>query len=229
MAERAIWDKLREIQSFLDDLNSRLVTLEAWVGKAFFTFPEKIEQLPLGSRWVLEIFPEEIEDWRRALRTIPLERLSERERSFLRSMDYYIVSEHKITLPQLIWLTILKRKAGGILPEIPLVTAPTIETHSSPSNPLERRFGMPRTDVERIMAHYGISREEAEKLIQEVMRVYGVSKEQATKALLPPRGAKVTGYSQSNQALFVCEQCGATFSTPQETCPICYGNVVMIE
>ena len=50
MAEEEIWAKLREVQSFLDDLNSRLVALEAWVGKAFFTFPEKIEQLPLGSR-----------------------------------------------------------------------------------------------------------------------------------------------------------------------------------
>ena len=154
MAERAIWDKLREIQSFLDDLNSRLITLESWVGKAFFTLPEKIEQLPLGSRWVLEIFPEEIEEWRRALRTIPLERLSERERSFLRSVDYYIVSERKITLPQLIWLTIIMRKAGGTLPEIPLVTTPALETHSPSHSPPERRYGKPKTDVERIMAHY---------------------------------------------------------------------------
>jgi len=230
MAEEEIWAKLREVQSFLDDLNSRLVALEAWVGKAFFTFPEKIEQLPLGSRWVLEIFPEEIEDWRRAIRTIPTERLTERERSFLRSMDYYIVSERKITLPQLIWLTIIKRKAGGVLPEVPLVTTPALETHSPSHSPPERRYGKPKTDVERIMAHYGVSEEEAERLIREIMRVYGVSREKAVETLLPPRGVKVKGsQSNPNPEIFVCEQCGTAYSMPQEACPVCYGKVVMVE
>jgi len=113
-----------ELSDRVDDIDRRLMLVETLLAPAG-------AGLPVGSRWVLEIFPEEIEDWRRALRTIPLEALSERERSFLRNLDYYIVSEHKITLPQLIWLTIIKRKAGGVLPEIPLVTVPKIETHSS--------------------------------------------------------------------------------------------------
>ena len=120
-------DRYVELSDRVDDIDRRLILVETLLAPAG-------AGLPTGSRWVLEIFPEEIEDWRRALRTIPLERLSERERSFLRSMDYYIVSEHKITLPQLIWLTIFKRKAGGILPEIPLVTTPALETHSSPTH-----------------------------------------------------------------------------------------------
>ncbi|MEM3618236.1 MAG: zinc ribbon domain-containing protein [Candidatus Bathyarchaeia archaeon] len=123
-------DRFIELSDRVDDIDRRLMLVETLLAPAG-------AGLPTGSRWVLEIFPEEIEDWRRALRTIPLEALSERERSFLRSMDYYIVSERKITLPQLIWLTIIKRKAGGVLPEIPLVTAPKIETHSSPHQEAE--------------------------------------------------------------------------------------------
>ena len=42
----------------------------------------------------------------------------------------------------------------------------------------ERMFGTPRTDVERVMAHYNISREEA----QEWLSVHPASE------LLPPRG-----------------------------------------
>jgi len=120
-------DRYIELSDRVDEIDRRLMLVETLLAPAG-------AGLPIGSRWVLEIFPEEIEEWRRALRTIPLERLSERERSFLRSMDYYIVSERKITLPQLIWLTIIKRKAGGILPEIPLVTTPALETHSSPTH-----------------------------------------------------------------------------------------------
>lgn len=224
MAERAIWDKLREVQSFLEDINSRLVTLEAWVGKAFFTLPERI---PLrSSRWVLEIFPEEIEEWVRAVKTIPLEPLTERERSFLRSLEYYITTERKITLPQLLWLAAIQRRAGGIMPKIPIPPAESSH-HSSPVV----QGGAPKTDIERLMAHYGLSREEAERLVEGVMRFYGVSKEEAIKALLPPRGAKVRGsqeWSSPNQ-LYICEQCGTTYSAPQEACPVCYGKVEAIE
>lgn len=120
-------DRFIELSDRVDEIDRRLMLVETLLAPAG-------AGLPVGSRWVLEIFPEEIEEWRRALRTIPLERLTERERSFLRSLDYYIVSEHKITMPQLIWLTLIKRKAGGVLPEIPLVTTPKIETHSS--NPI---------------------------------------------------------------------------------------------
>lgn len=172
MAERAIRDKLREVQSFLDDINSRLITLESWVGKAFFTLPERI---PLrSSRWVLEIFPEEIEEWVRAIKTIPLEPLTERERSFLRNLEYYITTERKITLPQLLWLAAIQRKAGGIMPKIPIPPAESSH-HSSP-------------------------------IVQ---------------------GGGSQEWSSSNQ-LYICEQCGTTYSTPQELCFVCYGKVEAI-
>jgi ribosomal protein L40E len=96
----------------------------------------------------------------------------------------------------LAWLSAIQRKAGGIVPEVPVPTA------SSHSNPNQRRYGKPKTDVERIMAHYGISKEEAERLISETMRVYGVGREEAIKALLPPRGAKVKGSSNAERVAY---------------------------
>jgi len=42
----------------------------------------------------------------------------------------------------------------------------------------ERRFGRPRSDIERIMRHYGVS----EKKARELYRRYGTS-------ILPPRGS----------------------------------------
>lgn len=133
MAEREIITKLRELQSLYEDLNSRLVTLESWVGKAFFTIPPEIPSFPRASRWVLEIFPEEIEEWVRAVRTVPLEPLTERERSFLRNLEYYIATERKITLPQLLWFAAIQRKAGGIMPKIPI--PPAESSHHSSSSP----------------------------------------------------------------------------------------------
>jgi len=49
----------------------------------------------------------------------------------------------------------------------------------------ERKLGVPRTDVERVMSHYGVTREKAEELIAQ-----GVE--------LPPRG---TGLQNVNWVL----------------------------
>lgn len=65
-----------------------------------------------------------------------------------------------------------------------LLTRFDYEAHYYPAgfpSPQVRRLGVPRTDVERVMAHYGVSRETAEKMIKEV----------GVKALLPPRGLRV--------------------------------------
>ncbi|MGB9684428.1 MAG: hypothetical protein ACPL1Z_05825 [Candidatus Bathyarchaeales archaeon] len=199
-----LWDKVTELQDITDDLNTRMIDVEHFLARlalptAEVTLPrEELERLIppeiRGSRWVLEIFPDEVEEWRRAIRTIPTEKLTERERSFLRALDYYIVSERKITIPQLAWLRAIQQRAGGVTPTVPMPAA-----SSSHSNPNQRRYGAPKTDVERIMTHYGVSMEEAERLIRDVMRVYGISREEAVKVLLPPRGAKVkAGSSSSN-------------------------------
>jgi hypothetical protein len=108
-----VWAKLERLQTQVSDINSRLVNLEAWVGRAFF--------LPVGSRWVLELFPDEISQWREAIRRIPREPLTPKERSFLESLDYYLVSERKLTIPQLSWLSAIIRRVGDRLPEIPLL------------------------------------------------------------------------------------------------------------
>ncbi len=47
-----------------------------------------------------------------------------------------------------------------------------------------RRYGIPKTDVERIMSHYGVSEEEACRMIEE----------KGATALLPDRG---TGLQQA--------------------------------
>jgi hypothetical protein len=227
-----LWDKVTELQDIARDLTDRMTDFEHFLARlalptAEVTLPrEELERLipPIvrGSRWVLEIFPEEIEEWRKALRTIPLEGLTETERSFLRNLDYYIVSERKITLPQLAWLKRIQAKAGGIVPAIPLIERGS-EHHSNPNPKLcpichyplpegaekcprcltpvkhqtQRRLGAPKTDIERIMSHYGLSREKAEALIEDVMKVYKISREEAIKSLLPPRGAKILGSSSN--------------------------------
>jgi len=233
-----LWDKVTELQDIARDLTDRMTDFEHFLARLALpteevTLPRyELEKLipPMvrGSRWVLEIFPDEIEEWRKALRTIPLERLTETERSFLRNLDYYIVSERKITLPQLAWLKRIQAKAGGIVPAIPLLERSSKRSsHSNPKpklcplchypipegaekcprclapvkNQAQRRLGVPKTDIERLMSHYGLSREEVEKLIEDVMKVYNVSREEAIKtlceALLPPRGARVKGFSPS--------------------------------
>ena len=116
-----LWDKVTELQDIARDLTDRMTDFEHFLARLALpteevTLPRyELERLipPMvrGSRWVLEIFPEEVDEWRKALRTIPLEKLTETERSFLRNLDYYIVSERKITLPQLAWLKRIQAKA----------------------------------------------------------------------------------------------------------------------
>jgi len=115
-----LWAKVRALQEFSEDINRRQITLEAWVGKAFFIPPT----VRGSSRWVLELFPDEVSQWREAIRRIPRELLTEKERGFLASLDYYIQSERKLTIPQLAWLGAIIRKAGDRLPEIPLMPRP---------------------------------------------------------------------------------------------------------
>jgi len=55
-----------------------------------------------------------------------------------------------------------------------------------------RRFGVPRTDVERVMQHYGVSREEAERMIRE----------QGVERLLPPRGTGYLDYRMAKAMTF---------------------------
>jgi len=138
-----LWDKVTELQDIARDLTDRMTDFEHFLARLALpteevTLPRyELERLipPMvrGSRWVLEIFPEEVDEWRKALRTIPLEKLTETERSFLRNLDYYIVSERKITLPQLAWLKRIQAKAGGTIPAIPLLEHSS--KRSSHSNP----------------------------------------------------------------------------------------------
>jgi hypothetical protein len=153
-----LWDKVTELQDITDDLNTRMIDMEHFLARvalptAEITLPrEELERLipPIvrGSRWVLELFPDEIEEWRRAIHTIPMEKLTEKERSFLRTLDYYIVSEHKITIPQLAWLRAIQQKAGGVAPTVPMPE----ESSSHHSNPNQRMHGTPKTSVPNIKA-----------------------------------------------------------------------------
>jgi len=120
----AVTQKIVFLQDAIRDINTRLVDVEHFLARlalpAVPTPPALPEYFPRGSRWVLELFPDEISQWREALRGIPREPLTEKERSFLRSMDYYIASERKLTIPQLAWLHAIIRKAGDRLPEVPM-------------------------------------------------------------------------------------------------------------
>jgi len=165
--------KLDELQARVWDLERRTANLESLVGALISPFSH-------SSRWVLELFPDEIEEWKRAIRTIPTDRLTEKERSFIRNLDYYIVSERKLTLPQLAWLLSIRRKAGGAVPEIPII-APRTSPHSS-DNPYaelpprgyglkigragERRLGKPRAETERLVRHYGLEAESAHSQVK---------------------------------------------------------------
>jgi hypothetical protein len=121
---RAVTEKLGALQDAVRDLNTRLVDVEHFLARlALPTVPSPPtlpEYFPRGSRWVLELFPDEISQWREALRRIPRKPLTEKERSFLRSMDYYLATERKLTIPQLAWLHAIIRKAGDKLPEVPM-------------------------------------------------------------------------------------------------------------
>ena len=82
--------------------------------------PKQELKLPSGSRWVLELYPDEISVWRDYVRVLEPYPLTERERSFLRSLDYYIQTERKITVPMLSWLYIIARRTRApTLPEVP--------------------------------------------------------------------------------------------------------------
>jgi hypothetical protein len=115
----ALWRAVKSLNDVVIDLNNRLTNLENFLGR--LALPSSSSS-PSNPRWVLELFPDEVSRWREAIRTIPLEKLTTRERSFLRSMDYYLLSERKITLPQMAWLQAIIRKVGNTLPEIPLLT-----------------------------------------------------------------------------------------------------------
>jgi len=119
--------KAEELQSRVWDLERRTADIESVLGAFIMPFSSKTP-VKGGSRWVLELFPDEVEEWRRAIRTIPTERLSEKERSFLRSLDYYIASERKLTVPMLRWLLVIRSKVGGAIPTVPM---PTGSHHSS--------------------------------------------------------------------------------------------------
>lgn len=85
---------------------------------------------------------------------------------------------------------------------------------SSPSNPQERRLGVPRTDVERVMEHYGVSRETAEKLIEEV----------GVRRLLPRRGLAVRVYGITEELTpcpTKCPVCGGEIPEGWNFCPYC--------
>lgn len=120
-----LWNKVTELQGAIRDINTRLTDFEHFLARlalpAVSSPPTLPEYFPRSSRWVLEIFPDEISAWRQALAKIPREPLTEKERSFLRSMDYYIVSERRVTLPQLAWLSAIIRRVGDRLPEVPLI------------------------------------------------------------------------------------------------------------
>lgn len=224
-------DRYIELSDRVDEIDRRLMLVESLLAPAG-------AGLPMGSRWVLEIFPDEIDEWAAAIRSIPQEPLTERERSFLRNLEYYIRTERKITLPQLMWLSRIQRRVGGVMPKIPI--PPTGGSHHS--NPV--RAGQPKTDVERIMAHYGISREEAEEIIAQVMEFYGVSREEAIKGLLPPRGTKVKKGSKRSPAFEGtplneeieemageelkpkrCPICGAEIPPLFSFCPKCFAPI----
>lgn len=128
--------KLSRVQEAISDLNTRLIDVEQFLARLALptlpTLPTLPEYFPRGSRWVLELYPDEVTAWREALRTIPLEPLTQRERSFVRSMDYYITSERKVTLPQLAWLSVIAGRVGGTVPEIPLRQAQSSSGHANP-------------------------------------------------------------------------------------------------
>jgi len=73
------------------------------------------------SRWVLELYPDEIDVWRKVVRQLAAKPITERERSFLRSLDYYLVSERKITIPMLRWFLAIATRYGVLTPEVPFL------------------------------------------------------------------------------------------------------------
>jgi len=130
---RPLWAKVISLQDMVRDINTRLIEMEHFTARLALpaeVMPRLTEYFPRGSRWVLEIFPDEVAQWREAVAGIPREGLTEKERGFLRSLDYYIVSERRLTLPQLAWLSGIIGRVGDHLPEIPLRAEG--EHHSSP-------------------------------------------------------------------------------------------------
>jgi len=87
---------------------------------------------PEPSRWVLELYPDEIPVWRDFIRVLEAQPLTERERSFMRSLDYYIRTERKITIPMISWLYAISRKYGITVPEVPYPRGASSRTSSPP-------------------------------------------------------------------------------------------------
>jgi len=83
-------------------------------------FPRRSQKF--NPRWVLEIFPEEIETWTGFIERLLVEHapeLTKKEESFLRSLRYYITTERKITIPQIAWLYSICKRIGIIIPPVP--------------------------------------------------------------------------------------------------------------
>jgi len=77
----------------------------------------------INPRWVLEIYPDEIPRWLGLVDKLLIERgreLTDRERSFLRSLRYYVETERKITMPMLAWLFSITRRLREALPAVPV-------------------------------------------------------------------------------------------------------------
>jgi len=79
----------------------------------------EVESSSNPSRWVLELYPDEISTWREYISLLEARPLTERERSFMRSLDYYVGTERKVTIPMLSWLFVISRKYGITVPEVP--------------------------------------------------------------------------------------------------------------
>jgi len=83
----------------------------------------------INPRWVLEIYPDEIPKWRELIDHLLIEydpKLTEREKSFLRSLRYYVETERKITIPMLAWLYSICARVGVLPPPIPYLPPPRV-------------------------------------------------------------------------------------------------------
>jgi len=78
----------------------------------------------INPRWVLELYPDEIPTWLGLIDKLLIERgreLTDRERSFLGSLRYYVETERKITIPMLSWLFGITRRLREAPPRVPYV------------------------------------------------------------------------------------------------------------
>lgn len=231
MAYVELREKTREVQDAIRDINTRLIDVEHFLARlALPTVPSPPrlpEYFPPSSRWLLEIFPDEVSAWREALARIPREPLREKERSFLRSMDYYIVSERRVTLPQLAWLSAIIRRVGDALPEIPIV--PT--GGSSSSNPRVQGLNKALDEMEVLIMRaiyppdcYSISltfRKENLPLIRRALEPLGYTLRFPRRSSVP-RGLRVRipeGFEELSPQ--VCRVCGMKIPEHFKHCAVC--------